>query len=159
MFSTDSQCFPLSFSSSEKTKMSFGCHVGITNGLKDQWGPTPGQITDDDEGRMAGCIIVVEIYRDFDVTPNADFAHTCLICRSSVTIPCTANVDMFKAPEIYWMIERGSERKTSRIRFTVRRLRPLSRKGSSVIFFRPFLNAFCHLPFCVLNKQSSLSAS
>lgn len=47
-----------------------GSHVGTVSGLGGHWSLTLDQVVDD-EGRVVGCIAVVEFHRLFDVTPNA----------------------------------------------------------------------------------------
>lgn len=43
--------------------------------LGGQWGLVPGQVFDDDEDRVAECIVIVEFHQVFDATTNAsDFS-------------------------------------------------------------------------------------
>ena len=71
--------FQFSLKSREQKKV-----TGDVRWLEDHWGPASGQEVGDDEGRVAGGVVVVEFDRVFDVSPHA---KTFCICRSSVKIP------------------------------------------------------------------------
>ena len=103
--------FQLSLQTGKQKKVARS-QVGTVRGLGDHRGVAPGQVVGNDEGRVAGGIVTVELDR------GTSFAQTLRICRFSVTIPCTANVDMFRVSAMYWMLNRRSERKTAHTRFT-----------------------------------------
>ena len=109
--------FQLSLQTGKQKKVARS-QVGTVRGL-DHRGVAPGQVVGNDEGRVAGGIVMVELDR------GTSFAQTLHICRFSVTIPCTANVDMFRVSAMYWMLNRRSERKTSHTRFIFRQFWPL----------------------------------
>ena len=75
--------FQFSLQSREQKKVTWG-YTGAVRWLEDHWGPASGQEVGDDEGRVAGGVVVVEFDRVFDVSPRA---QTFCICRSSVKTP------------------------------------------------------------------------
>ena len=71
MFSTDSKCFPFSsfFRQGNKKKVTRS-QVGTVRRLGDHRCVAPDQEIGNDEGRVAGSIVMVELDRVSDVSPH-----------------------------------------------------------------------------------------